>query len=232
MRPLRLSLLLALATLGFASAFAAATTNAPRGKPIRPRIIPPPEANAPDPMARVVTLPGGVTITNLPPEVLPGSPTNTVRLPTWAARRFAPLGYEPTSFTVLARYFVQLPDPASDLAQDTAARWAALRSQIPDDVLALEGRKVALAGFVLPLALVDGRATQFLLLRTQSACCFGLVPRVNELVVVHVPAPGIKPRPDTPMVAAGVLHLKWIGEGGQLTALYEMQADKVEPAEP
>jgi len=66
-----------------------------------------------------------------------------------------------------------------------------VRRQIPDDVLAMNGRKVALAGFVLPLALADGRATEFLLLRTQSACCFGLVPRVNELVIVKVAPPGI-----------------------------------------
>lgn len=94
----------------------------------------------------------------------------------------------------------------------------------------MNGRKVALAGFILPLALTDGRATECLLLRSQSACCFGLVPRVNELVIVKAAPPGITPRPDTPFVVAGTLAVKWIGEGDQLTAIYEMQADRVEPA--
>jgi hypothetical protein len=170
-------------------------------------------------------------ITNLPPEVLPRTPTNTIRLPTRAARKFEPLGYLPTSFTVLARFFPNVPATGPGSAMTPAARWDAVRRQIPADVLAMNGQKVALAGFVLPLALADGRATEFLLLRTQSACCFGLVPRVNELVIVKVAPPGITPRPDTPVVVAGTLTVKWIGEGDQLTAIYEMQGDKVEPAE-
>ena len=54
---------------------------------------------------------------------------------------------------------------------------------------------------------------------------------MNELVIVKVAPPGITPRPDTPVVVAGTLTVKWIGEGDQLTAIYEMQGDKVEPAE-
>jgi len=179
----------------------------------------------------VVTLPGGRTITNLPAGVLPQSPLNTVRLPSRAARKFEPLGYQPTSFTVLARFFLNLPSTNALAEMTPAARWEAVRRQIPEDVMALNGQKVALAGFVLPLALANGRATDFLLLRTQSACCFGLMPRVNELIMVKVPPPGMMPRPDTPFVAAGALSVKWIGEGDQLTAIYEMRADRVEPAE-
>lgn len=205
------------------------STNGPRGKPIRSPAsrltnAPPPDLGA----ANVVTLPGGVVITNLPPAYLPQSRTNTVRLPTWASRKFEPLGYLPTSFTVLARFFPRLPEPGLDLSP--SARWEAVRGQIPEEVLAMSGRKVALAGFILPLTLADGRATQFLLLRTQSACCFGLVPRVNELIIVKMPPPGITPRPDTPFLVAGTLWVKWVGEGGQLTAIYEMDGEKVEVA--
>ena len=199
----------------------------PRGQPIRP----PGSRSAPANVGTVVTLPGGTVLTNLPASVLPKSPTNTIRLPTHAARKFEPLGYLPTSFTVLARFFVHPPEPGSPEAQDSAARWETIRRQIPEDVIAMDGRKVALAGFILPLALADGRATEFLLLRTQSACCFGLVPRVNELVVVKVAPPGITPRPDTPVVVAGTLTVKWVGEGDQLMALYEMRGDQVEPAQ-
>lgn len=94
----------------------------------------------------------------------------------------------------------------------------------------MDGKKIALAGFTLPLTLANGRATEFLLLRSQAACCFGMVPRVNELVMVKMPPPGMVPVLDTPMVVAGTLSLKWIGESGQLTAIYELRADKVERA--
>ena len=83
----------------------------------------------------------------------------------------------------------------------------------------------------MPVALEDGRTREFLLLRTQSACCFGLVPRVNELIIVKVPAPGVVPKPDVPVVVGGRLELKWIGAAGQLTAIYEIAGDKVERVE-
>jgi hypothetical protein len=176
----------------------------------------------------VVTLPGGIVITNLPRGVLPKSPTNTVRLPTWAARRFEPLGYTPTSFTLLARFLLNAPETRAGSTGASTETWEEVRRQIPDDVLRLDGRKVALAGFLLPLSLNNGRSTEFLLLRNQSACCFGLVPRVNELVFVKMAPPGVTPRVDVAVVVAGTLRLKWIGEGGQLTGIYEIAAERFE----
>jgi hypothetical protein len=196
--------------------FAAEGGVIPRGKPIRP----PEGVNT----QNVVRLPGGVVITNVPGEFLPRT-TNIVRLPSAAARKYQPLGYQPTSFTELARFFI-----TPEKFTNAAARWEELRKEIPADVLAMNGKKVALAGFTLPLQMEDGRATEFLLLRSQAACCFGMVPRVNELVMVKMAAPGMKPILDTPVVVAGTLAVKWIGED-QLTAIYEMQADKVERAE-
>lgn len=200
----------------------------PRGKPIRPAT----PATAVDPSAPgAVRLPGGILITNLPSSVLPKSATNVVRLPTAAARRFEPLGYLATSFTVLSRFFLAPPEAASVAQATPTARWESIRGQVPQDVLELDGRKVAIAGFMLPVTLNEGRTTEFLLLRSQSACCFGMVPRVNELIIVKVPAPGVVPKPDVPVVVGGTLSLRWIGEGGQLTAIYDLAGDKVERVE-
>lgn len=196
--------------------FAAEDRIIPRGKPIRP-----PEGVS---TQNVVRLPGGVVITNVPAEFLPRT-TNIVRLPSAAARKYQPQGYQPTSFTELARFFI-----TPEKFTNAATRWEELRKEIPEDVLAMNGAKVALAGFTLPLKLENGRATEFLLLRSQAACCFGMVPRVNELVMVKMTAPGMKPILDTPVVVAGTLAVKWIGED-QLTAIYEMQAERVERAE-
>lgn len=199
----------------------------PRGQPIRPR---PPQTSStltPTNAATVITLPGGVVITNIPGEFLPRS-TNTVPLPAVAARKFARFGYQPTSFTELSRFFPDVPEPGTGLSPE--ARWQAVRRQIPADVLAMDSKKVALAGFILPITLANARTTEFLLLRTQAACCFGMVPRINEIVMVKMAPPGIIPELDVPMVVGGILHLKWIGEGGQLTAIYELHADRVERA--
>ena len=210
------ALRLLISMLLVASMFAAESRTTPRGKPIRPV-----EGVS---TQNVVRLPGGVVITNVPDEFLPRT-TNIVRLPSAAARKFQPMGYHPTSFTELARFFI-----TPEQFTNAPTRWEELRKKIPEDVLALNGKKVALAGFTLPIALKDGRATEFLLLRSQAACCFGMVPRVNELVMVKMAPPGMKPILDVPVVVGGTLSVKWIGED-QLTAIYEMQADKVERAE-
>ena len=147
-----------------------------------------------------------------------------VRLPAAEARKFEPLGYTATSFTVLSRFF---PNPKVAVGAGVAERWESLRKEIPEDVLALNRKRVALVGFTLPLNLVEGRATEFLLLRSQSACYFGMVPRVNELVMVAMPR-GMQPELDRPVIVGGTLTVKWVGEGEEPTAIYEMVADRVE----
>ena len=201
----------------------------PRGKPIRPPASLLTNTSPFQSDARtVMTLPGGVVITNVPQEFLPRT-TNIVRLNAVAARKFEPLGYLPISFMELARFFLTVPTsgPKNDLTPD--ARWQALRQQIPQDVLALDGKKVAIVGFTLPLTFSNGWTTEFLLLRTQAACCFGMVPRVNELIMVKMAAPGMRPVLDTPVIVGGKLTVKWIGAGDQLAAVYEMLADKIAP---
>jgi hypothetical protein len=197
----------------------------PRGQPIRPPAAQRPPASTN--LATVITLPGGVVITNIPGEFLPQD-VKIVRLPAAAARKFARYGYQPVSFTELARFFLKVPQPGPGLSQSD--RWKKVREQIPSDVAAMHGRKIAITGFTLPVTLVDGRATEFLLLRTQAACCFGMVPRINELLIVKMDPPGMRPELDVPVVVGGVLDIKWIGEGEQLTAIYELQADRVDQA--
>jgi hypothetical protein len=200
----------------------------PRGKPIRPpQAVAPNVTGLPTNAATVITLPGGVVITNIPGEFLPRT-TNSTRVPAAAARKFARHGYHPTSFTELARFFITVPDFPEGISQES--RWKEIRKQIPREVQELDGKRIALAGFTLPITLIDGRATEFLLLRTQAACCFGMVPRLNEIVMAKMPAPGMNPELDVPVVVGGTLHVKWIGEGDQLTAIYELAADRVERA--
>lgn len=201
-------------------AAAADGSKGPRGKPINSPVTPRSGVVA---TQNVVRLPGGVLLTNIPGEFLPAN-TNSVRLPAAAARKFEPFGYLPTSFTVLSRFF---PDPKPAPNASEKEKCEELRKQIPEDVLSMNGKKIALVGFTLPITLANQRATEFLLLRTQSACCFGMVPRVNEWITVKMPA-GMKPELDVPVIVGGVLRIKWIGDGNELAGLYEMEADRVE----
>ena len=57
--------------------------------------------------------------------------------------------------------------------------------QIPDAVKVLNGKEVSLQGFILPMKFEHGLATEFLLMRNQSLCCYGVTPRITEWVNVR-----------------------------------------------
>jgi len=59
-------------------------------------------------------------------------------------------------------------------------------AKIPDEVKRLDGKKVAVTGFMLPVDLDKGNVKSFMLLRSQNSCCFGVAPRINEVIHAEV----------------------------------------------
>lgn len=79
--------------------------------------------------------------------------------------------------------------------------------EIPAAINALNGRNVAITGFMLPLKLENGRVVEFILLRNQMSCCYGLSPRINEWVHARVVGSGAKVTMDRPLTACGKLYV-------------------------
>ena len=98
-------------------------------------------------------------------------------------------------------------------------------SQIPEAVRKLDQTRVAVRGYMLPLKVEDGAVTEFLLMRDQSMCCYGTVPKINEWVSVKTVDKGVKPVMDEPIVIYGRLHVGEIRENGYLVGLYRMDGD-------
>ena len=65
-----------------------------------------------------------------------------------------------------------------------------LNSQIPETILVLHGRSVDIEGFMLPVVSEKGWISEFMLLRDTQACCFGVIPELNEWVYVKVNSEG------------------------------------------
>jgi hypothetical protein len=136
-------------------------------------------------------------------------------------------GYRNISFSLLGGFNFELtPDlaGASAAPEETAARAAA---QIPAEVRSLDGGKVVIAGFLLPVKMNNGLAVEFLLMRNQSMCCYGVPPKVNEWITVQLDGKGVKPAMDQPIAVAGVLHVGPIEENGCLAGIYRLDANKV-----
>ena len=86
----------------------------------------------------------------------------------------------------------------------------------------LDGRKVVLSGFMLPLKLENGFATEFFLLSNSSLCCYGITPEMNEWIHVRMRDEGLPAVQDVPVFLAGKLRVQARWEGGYLTGIYEM----------
>ena len=125
----------------------------------------------------------------------------------------------PTSFKVLAGF--HLPDAVFK------AKPGHVLSFVPGSIRGMDGKEVSLTGFMLPIRIHDRLVTQFMLLRTQNTCCFGIPPELHEVVeVLKVDSP-TKVLMDTPVTVVGHLHVRERWEGTFLCSIYQMDAEKV-----
>lgn len=129
------------------------------------------------------------------------------------------------AFDKLAGFAYTVPDGPVDTNQVAGAS-----SQIPGPVRALDHQFVSLKGFMLPLKVEKGLVTELLLMRDQSMCCYGVVPKINEWVSVKMTSGGVKPVMDTAVTLHGTLKVGEIYEGGYLVGIYEMAGERMSDA--
>jgi hypothetical protein len=132
-----------------------------------------------------------------------------------------PDGYIDLGFDKLGAFEYDTPD---EIAQ--AGAGGSKKNQIPGEILGLNGAKVALKGFMMPLTMVGGVATEFLIMRDQSACCYGVVPKMNYWADVRMPK-GVRPIMDRIVTVYGTLKVGEVMENGYLVAIYEMEGERL-----
>ncbi len=161
--------------------------------------------------------------TNAPATVQPTPPTKGTNAAA-AAKAEEKIGeYIVTGFDRLASFNYDVPDaPATN-----AAKQAELKAQIPAPVKSLDKRKVAVKGYMLPLKVEGGLITELLIMRDQSMCCYGTVPKINEWVSVKMVGKGVKPVMDEPITIFGTLKVGEVFENGYLVGLYEMDGERL-----
>jgi len=151
------------------------------------------------------------TATNAVSEHVHALPTNAI-----AAAKAA--GFSFVSFDTLAGFAAE---------SKMTATGPELTGKIPEEVLGLSGKPVAVAGFMLPQKMRDGRVTGFLLQKETSKCCLGGPPKMNEWVIVRMKGEGVAVVTDRLLVVAGELTVGEYRENGRLRAIYRMDAEKI-----
>ena len=87
------------------------------------------------------------------------------------------------------------------------------KEQIPASVKDLDGKKVAIKGYMLPYRNVGEGVVEFILLRNQGLCCFGTVPRMNEWVhVIMAEGTSAPYAMDLPITVFGTLSIGEVHE--------------------
>lgn len=129
--------------------------------------------------------------------------------------------FERVGFELLAAFNYQPP------GTETPAPDGKAKDQIPDYVRKLDAQKIAITGFMLPTKFKDGKVTEFLLMKDQSGCCFGAMPRINEWIIVKMGNGGIPPLMDVPLTLVGQLKVGEVFEEGYLSGIYQLAGEKL-----
>ncbi len=138
-------------------------------------------------------------------------------------------GYVSVAFDKLASFDFVIPEETvSTNGIVTAATKA--DGQIPQSIKSLHESLVALRGFMLPLKVEGGLVSEMLLMRDQSMCCYGKVPKMNEWVSIKMAKKGVKAVMDQPVTVYGKIHIGEIRENGYLVGIYRLDGEKM--AEP
>lgn len=106
-----------------------------------------------------------------------------------------------------------------------------LEFEIPADVTALSGRKIEIAGYMLPMEDPEkNRVHKFVLVRNPVTCCFGCSNQLNEFMVATMPGK-LKTRLylDQPVMVRGIFRPGALYEDGYLVTIYQLEAETVIP---
>ena len=84
---------------------------------------------------------------------------------------------------------------------------------------------------MLPLKVEGGVVTELLIMRDQSMCCYGAVPKIHEWVSVKMTGAGVKPIMDQPVTLFGTLRVGEMRENGYLVGIYRMDGERMKGPE-
>ena len=132
-------------------------------------------------------------------------------------------GYKTVTFDKLASFAYEVPlDPVTNKVE-----LAKLNAQIPEGIKNFNEKPVAMQGFMLPLKVEQGKVTELLIMRDQSMCCFGTVPKINEWISIKMEGDGVEPIMDQAVTLMGQLKVGEVMENDYLVGIYEMLGDKM-----
>ena len=155
-----------------------------------------PETTEQGPLATTETLRRGAALDGglaaLPPNTpnLPEIPTSEPEAPA-ATEKGLPDGVQAISFKSLSLLDADVDGLLDLIFNPIEEEGAEAKTdfEFPESAQSLDGKRVAIVGYMIPLDWVQGedRITSFMLVRDFAQCCFGGMPRPDEWIDVITP---------------------------------------------
>ena len=124
----------------------------------------------------------------------------------------------PLSFATLGCYIYEPPDP------ERVFLHSLLADRIPQSIHALNGAKVTLQGFIIPIEFKNGKSAKFILAKDRVNCCFGEMARMNEWVFVTMkPGTSACVNKDELVTVSGTLEVGELIENCEIQSIYRIQ---------
>lgn len=101
---------------------------------------------------------------------------------------------------------------------------------IPEDVMKLNGAKLRTRGFMIPLDQADN-ITEFALVPSLFACCFGQPPQIQHTMIVKTPKGKAVSYFPEEIIVEGVLKIEEKKEDDVIVSVFEVECTSVKPAE-
>ncbi|HVZ80419.1 MAG TPA: DUF3299 domain-containing protein [bacterium] len=100
---------------------------------------------------------------------------------------------------------------------------------IPAPIRTLNGQKVEVVGFMIPMATDKEKVSSFILAQSRMTCCYGVTPKLNQWIYVKmVPGSEIEGIMDVPVTVHGTLDIgREFDEENGGWCLYRMSSDRV-----
>lgn len=147
--------------------------------------------------------------------------------------------YLVVSLSYLSNYKLHYTYPDStqqDLSLPGEATIARVNRLIPEAIRSLDGKKVEVKGFLIPVELQGQKPTTFVITHSPTGCCFGVAPRMNGWIYISTTAKtknqANADEPYRPVTVYGTLHIGLHVHEDQTVTLYRIDAEKVIQSEP
>lgn len=132
--------------------------------------------------------------------------------------------YKPLSFYKLSGFEYYTPT----LDEEKADLEKQAQNKIPDEIMALNGQKVSLSGFMLPYKVDDqGNVSEFSLNGNFDMCYFGAPVSLNEWVMVKMDNNLSVKYTHQPIKVSGVFEVGEETKEGQVLSLYRLKMEKL-----